>query len=245
MLTPSDLVAMSCSIANNSLNMLRVLPYFNVDEWVAVGKQYAPDFIRLPVSPPAGITKSAARMALDALKAHDVVRALDYAREALEIADLVAFPPAQLLSRCLYCRALMEHEELERAAMLLNETLVSAEQARNKTFIRISNLLLAECALRRGHGASALSRLRGAIGWSEPFDLVEAEIVASQSLASLCVQALDADVEARDVRELIKELHLRPDPPPLHVSNWPWAVQIRTFGATEIALGIVSCGRAS
>jgi DNA-binding SARP family transcriptional activator len=228
---------MSCTIANASLEAPRANACSNIEAWLAIGKQFVPDFARRPFSLPPGITESPARTALDALHAGDFTRALEYAQEALDVADLVGVPAAQLVTRCLYGRALMEQGELDRAASVLDGALASAKQARDRRLIRLASLLSAECELRCGRGSSALARLRGGLGRTPPFHPVETELVVSQSLANLCVQALDADVEVFELRELIKQLHLQPDPPPLHVVNWPWAVHVKTLGAAEVRAG--------
>jgi hypothetical protein len=155
MLTRSDLMTMSCAIANSAMPVPRVHACADPDTWLAIGKQLVPSFARRPLSVPSDMTQSPARLALNAIKAGDFARALDHAEEAIKIADLVGNPATQLISRSLYGRALIEHGAFSQAAALLKDTLASAKQAGNARVIRLASLLLAECELRCGHSAAA------------------------------------------------------------------------------------------
>jgi LuxR family transcriptional regulator, maltose regulon positive regulatory protein len=50
-------------------------------------------------------------------------------------------------------------------------------------------------------------------------------------MASLCLRALEADIETAYVRDLVRRRNLMPDEPVLHVESWPWPFQIHTLGS--------------
>ena len=52
----------------------------------------------------------------------------------------------------------------------------------------------------------------------------------SQTMANLCVAALEAGVEVDYVRRLVRRRGLVPASPPLHLQDWPWPVKIYTLG---------------
>lgn len=55
-----------------------------------------------------------------------------------------------------------------------------------------------------------------------------------ESMARLCLLALENDIETDYVRRLIRLRALRPEGPAARLGNWPWPLRIRTFGRFEI-----------
>jgi DNA-binding SARP family transcriptional activator len=51
-------------------------------------------------------------------------------------------------------------------------------------------------------------------------------------LPRVLAEALTADIDAQYARQVIRELHLRP--PSRDVKNWPWPLQVYTFGQFEV-----------
>jgi DNA-binding SARP family transcriptional activator len=51
-------------------------------------------------------------------------------------------------------------------------------------------------------------------------------------LPRVLAEALTADIDAEYARQVIRELHLRPPSP--DVKNWPWPLQVYTFGQFEV-----------
>jgi ATP/maltotriose-dependent transcriptional regulator MalT/DNA-binding SARP family transcriptional activator len=51
-------------------------------------------------------------------------------------------------------------------------------------------------------------------------------------LSRVLAEALTADIDAEYARQIIRELHLRP--PSRDVKNWPWPLQVYTFGQFEV-----------
>jgi DNA-binding SARP family transcriptional activator len=53
-------------------------------------------------------------------------------------------------------------------------------------------------------------------------------------MATLCAKALEVGIEPEYVLALIRERGLFPDPPPVEVEEWPWAVKVFTLGRLEL-----------
>ncbi len=51
-----------------------------------------------------------------------------------------------------------------------------------------------------------------------------------KAMARLCVKALEAGIEPEYARELIRLRGLLPDPPPVHLEEWPWRLKIYALG---------------
>jgi LuxR family maltose regulon positive regulatory protein len=54
--------------------------------------------------------------------------------------------------------------------------------------------------------------------------------------ARLCAKALETGIEVDHAQEIIRIRKLVMDDPPLHLENWPWAVQIFTLGRFELVI---------
>jgi DNA-binding SARP family transcriptional activator len=52
--------------------------------------------------------------------------------------------------------------------------------------------------------------------------------------AKLCAKALDADIEADYVRQMIRKHNLTPDNIPLYLDSWPWPLKIFTLGRFSV-----------
>lgn len=62
----------------------------------------------------------------------------------------------------------------------------------------------------------------GAFAWRPPV------------MSRLCAMALNYNIEPGYVRKMIIQRDLFPDPPPLDVKNWPWAIEVRTLGDFQL-----------
>lgn len=58
----------------------------------------------------------------------------------------------------------------------------------------------------------------------------------SKSMATLCVKALELEIEVDYVRELVSKRNLIPETAPLTLTNWPWPIRIYTLGRFGITL---------
>ena len=50
----------------------------------------------------------------------------------------------------------------------------------------------------------------------------------------LCIKALEAGIEVEYVQELVRRCRIEPDPPPWHLENWPWPLNIISLGRFEL-----------
>lgn len=96
---------------------------------------------------------------------------------------------------------------------------------------------LAAAANRRGQGEAALEQLREAfaIGREQGFHHVPAW--QARPLADLCVLALREKVEPEYARSLARAARLTPSALPFRVTEWPWPLRVRSFGAFQLLRG--------
>jgi len=55
-------------------------------------------------------------------------------------------------------------------------------------------------------------------------------------MVSLCMKALEVNIEKEYVRSLIGKLRLVPEEPPLEIESWPWLVRIYTLGRFALVI---------
>ncbi len=55
-------------------------------------------------------------------------------------------------------------------------------------------------------------------------------------ITNLCLVALEHGIEVEYVQQMIRENHLLPQSPPLHLDNWPWQIKIYTLGRFSLVV---------
>ncbi|HHO67802.1 MAG TPA: hypothetical protein ENK12_02110 [Gammaproteobacteria bacterium] len=91
-------------------------------------------------------------------------------------------------------------------------------------------------AFETGQPARGLAALRGALACGKAHGFVNHPWWRADVMASLCLRALEHDIEPDYARHLIHKRHLAPAQPPLHVDNWPWPVRIYTLGRFSLLI---------
>ncbi|MBI4831193.1 MAG: alpha/beta fold hydrolase [Candidatus Lindowbacteria bacterium] len=88
----------------------------------------------------------------------------------------------------------------------------------------------AQFAAEKGDDAAGLASLQKALAIARERGYLTTFVDRPAVTASLCVKALEADIEVEHVTEIIKRRGLVPENPPIHLENWPWPLKIYTLG---------------
>lgn len=131
--------------------------------------------------------------------------------------------PAELAEALELIRA----ERFEQAVTALRRPKVAADPR--------ALLLTAHARLRADQRAAGLDSLRRALASGRETGQVAGVLCqAPEVLASLCAEALEADIEADYARRLIHAAGLRPPSPTL--ARWPWPLRLYTLGRAAVVV---------
>jgi hypothetical protein len=95
-------------------------------------------------------------------------------------------------------------------------------------------LIEADIAVQRGDEGHAVQTRAVTLPLGRAHDYLNTWMWRSATIAELAALALDADIEVDYVQRLIRERHLVPTEPPVHVETWPWPVKIFTLGRFDV-----------
>ena len=166
-----------------------------------------------------------------------MTRALAHAKMAVDISELAGASYFSALYRSGYLQVLHERGLDDEAQEQIETILPLAIHYNSAPIQGICLLLSAQLAFDRGDEAKGLGTLREAFGllatrganfvlwWWRP-----------GLLADLCVRALNAEIEIRYIRELIKALCLEPSELPVACRRWPWPITVKMLGPLEILI---------
>ncbi len=102
-------------------------------------------------------------------------------------------------------------------------------------FEYLLHLTEAEFELDRGNEAAAVQALYAAMTLGRKQGLITALFVwRPEVMVRLCAKALEYGIESDHVKNLVRGLKLNQGTIPLDVTDWPWPVEIRTFGRFEL-----------
>ena len=103
---------------------------------------------------------------------------------------------------------------------------------RSKSGILESKALLtgAYFALDQGNETVGLNLLKNALAMAKELQFYFSSDDDPKVTARLCAKALEVGIEVDHVQEIIRKRKLVLDDPPLHLENWPCAIQIYTLG---------------
>jgi LuxR family transcriptional regulator, maltose regulon positive regulatory protein len=123
---------------------------------------------------------------------------------------------------------------LDSAARHLADGLAIGRRTRSVLIQFIGYTAKAWQAFLQGHDEEGREALRLALHIGREHEFVETGWFHPKRMAHLCVKALEAGIEVEYCLLLIRQRGLIPDHPPLHLSEWPWPIRIRTMGAFTI-----------
>jgi ATP/maltotriose-dependent transcriptional regulator MalT/DNA-binding SARP family transcriptional activator len=149
---------------------------------------------------------------------------------ALRLAVETGCPFYEVLARLGLALILVELDDEQRAASNLRRVRTLARTIDNRLLEFMCLTTYAHIALEHGRERSGRNALRYAFGLGREHGFMHFPWWLPQTMASLCVHALEAGIEVDYTKNLINTRALMPESPPLAVQEWPWPLRIRTFG---------------
>lgn len=142
---------------------------------------------------------------------------------------------AHAIVASILARVCAESGRPDEAEAHLTTILELGQQTNSALLIQHVHLCRAEIALNEGHEQECLTALRAGLSLGEVPALSRAFPWRPATLARLCVFAIEHGVEPETVRRIVRGRELRPEPPPVHLADWPWALRIDALGGFAIA----------
>ncbi|HDO21321.1 MAG TPA: AAA family ATPase [Nitrospirae bacterium] len=164
----------------------------------------------------------------------DLPRALMHQEKALKLADATGLHYAKAQSNLAISHLLHKHGNYSEAVKHLNRSMRISRRMKSRSIEFLCLLTRAHIAFNSGREGSARANLRKAMSLGREKGYVNFSWWHPAFISSLCVRALELDIETGYVQNLISRRRLTPDDPPVHIAKWPWPVRIRTFGHFEI-----------
>jgi LuxR family transcriptional regulator, maltose regulon positive regulatory protein len=122
----------------------------------------------------------------------------------------------------------------EEAWSHLHKTFHFAERFKSRLLEYYGLMIEAYFYFEQGDEISGLASLRKALAIGKGSGIFMTYVDQPAVTASLCVKALEENVEVPYVQHLIRNRRLIPESPPLHLENWPWNLKVFTLGRFEL-----------
>lgn len=142
-----------------------------------------------------------------------------------------------LLARLALAQILLASGEADSASEQLESAASEIDRYGSRILCFMHLLASARLALDRQNGGEGDLLLRRALhlgareGYSYLLAWWEPEV-----MARLCVRALEEGIETAYVQDPLRRCRLTPDPPPLHLSCWPWPMRVYTLGRFNLLI---------
>lgn len=166
------------------------------------------------------------------VQTHDISRAISHEKAAFDLVTATGFPAAEAKSRFLTAHLLLMTGKYKQARQQIDQCRRMGRKLRSGIFEFIYLLTRASIAFAEHDEMAGLRHLRDAmkLGRENGYAAFSFTILPHEELSTLCVKALEAEIEPDFVMEMIRRRKLVPETPPLHVENWPWVLKIHTLG---------------
>ena len=157
-----------------------------------------------------------------------------HANATWQYANNAGDPWAEGLGLVAQARAGAANDDMPAATRLLAEAETRVKGDAGSIIAYAVLLARAELAFDADHPDAGLPELRKLMQFAQRKDIIYSNWERDEVMAELCVRALEHDIETDFVRRLVRLRHLVPRQPPLHLHNWPWPLDIDTFGHFEV-----------
>ncbi|OQY06096.1 MAG: hypothetical protein B6I22_06220, partial [Desulfobacteraceae bacterium 4572_123] len=165
----------------------------------------------------------------------NITQAKAHAESALKISDETGYVLAAIVCRFQLAYILCELGEIRKGEEELSRTYDLAIKMKSRILEFMCQMLRAKIALDQEKEQEGLELL------SEAMSLGRKQNYLNMvwwwypaKMAQLCEKALNEGIEVDYVKSLIRIHKLTPESPPYHIENWPWALEIHTFGHFQI-----------
>jgi LuxR family maltose regulon positive regulatory protein len=175
-----------------------------------------------------------AQSARAALIREDLSQALYHGKQAIAHAHKVGSRFTIAGAQSILAQVLRKKKRCEEALQYLDQSRSYAEQTDNRFLMTELLLIEAQVAFDGGNevlGYQLLCKsLRLAREGGYLFAFQDDPTVTLQ----MCAKALETGIEVEHVRTIIRRRGLVPEKPPIHIENWPWAINIYTLGGFDL-----------
>ena len=155
-------------------------------------------------------------------------------KTALRLAIETGCPFYEVLCRLALAQILVELGDDRRAVANLRQVRSLARDIDNRLLQFMCLVVYAHIALEHGRERSGRNALRYAFELGRENGFTHFPWWLPNTMADLCVHALEADIEVDYAKNLIRSRGLMPGTPPISVEAWPWPLRIRTFGDFQV-----------
>jgi LuxR family transcriptional regulator, maltose regulon positive regulatory protein len=166
----------------------------------------------------------------------DAPRAEERCRAALCLAQGAGTPIALVMCQMSLARVLCKRGAFDEARALLDEALSFTHALGSPLYELECWLVYAWIASRAGDERACLEHLQRAFGLANSCGFKSCADWDPTMMADLCQIALEHDVHAQTVRQLIRSRSLLPNESAVVLDSWPWPVRIRTLGRFELCV---------
>ncbi|MCW9098517.1 MAG: BTAD domain-containing putative transcriptional regulator [Ignavibacteriaceae bacterium] len=156
--------------------------------------------------------------------------------EALKLSYQLGSPFPIVVNSLAMAQIYLERKEYEEAGVILAKALKSGESMGSNVLLFHGLCLKAFFAFEKERHAEGVSALTRAMELGNKAGMVNYPWWMSNIMVRLCMKALEHDIEPDYVHFLIRKRDLFPQDEPLHISNWPWAIQVFTLGRFELVI---------
>ncbi len=168
--------------------------------------------------------------ARDALIQKNPKKAHYHADLGVKLNSKVGSPTTMAIHHLLKAYVLIELGEYHQAAEHITDVFCTASENKNIIFESYALFLEAQSALKQGNENSGLKALRKALAYGNNCGNCFIFIDIPSKTIELYAKALEAGIEVDLIQDIIRKRNMVPDEPPVHLDNWPWAIQIFTLG---------------
>jgi two-component SAPR family response regulator len=159
----------------------------------------------------------------------DLKKSAEHGREAVRICDEIGWPFPLVLCLNELAVTLFDDGKFEEADFYLTKAMEVGHGMIGLEFLSCING--ARFAFDRGQEKDGFDHLRRAMALGARYGFLNIPRWNNGNMSRLCAIALEHDIEAGYVRNLIKRRGLVPEQP---VGNWPYPIKIYTLGKFEI-----------
>lgn len=158
----------------------------------------------------------------------------EHLREALFYSSESGFPFAESLHQLAMAQVLLEMGKAKQAEKHLKCGYEWADRIGSPHLRFMALILDAYGHLSKRKDAEARVLLREAMEIGHHNGYVNFPYWRREIMAPVLCGALEAGATPEYVRKLIVLRNVHPDVPPVHVTDWPWPIQVNTFGRFEV-----------